>query len=366
MDDYFFISTPLHFMIAANIALQHAHDNTTLVIMTRDATAADHFHAAAGKHPAIFQRVVALPHDTTASRHTDTPRFRAIEALLSDDDAPRIFTGNDRRIEFQYAMHIAARCAGHPHGIYMDEGAVTYFGHKSMHGFAHRYLDPLAKRLFIGRWYRPGLTTGASDWVDTIYAAFPQHVYPLLKRKTLVKIDPAPFNLPPFKALAADMLPNGARYGEMLRGIKLVITLPHEAAYIHAPQPYEVVGRSLLTHFASEQVAVKPHPRTTNHQILEQLFPGAIMLEPTIGMEALLPLLADDCLVAGDISSTLLTTKWLRPSLPLVALMVYDTAPQRMTTLYKALQIPMMTPDDLQAGTRLTALTTNNTFISHS
>ncbi len=349
MTDYFFISSPLHFLIAANIAINEAQDGNVLVVMTRDTKAADRFRVAAEKHPDIFKTAVVLPHEARTSRNTRTPRFQTIAALLSGATEARIFTGNDRRLEFQYAMHVASRDGNRPTGIYMDEGAITYFGHKSMGRFAHRYIDPLLKRLFIGAWYKPALTTGASEWVETIYAAFPEHVHPLLKQKTLVKIAPEPFALSPFKALAADMLPDGEEQAEALQGVKLVVTLPHEASYLDAPQTYEAVSRALLGCFTPSQVAIKPHPRITNRQLLEQLFPGAAILEQTTGMEVLLPLLDDDCLVAGDISSTILTTKWLRPALPVVALMVHKTPPELMTTLYKALKIPLVVPEELPA-----------------
>ena len=349
MTDYFLISSPLHFLIAANISIQDTAYESVLVIMARDAGMADGFRAVAETHPEIFNRVIMLPHESRRSRCTSAPRFRAVKALFSDIGEARIFTGNDRRLEFQYAMHIATQTGARPQGIYMDEGAVAYMGHKSMDSFAHRHIDPLFKKLFIGRWYKHALTTGASDWVDTIYAAFPEHVHPLLKKKTLVAIDPAPFFSPPFKALVADMLPDSAELTELLRGVKVVVTLPHEASYINAPQTYEAISRHLREHFAPSQIAIKPHPRIEDQHILERMFPGATILEKTTGMEALLALLSEDCLVAGDISSTLLTTKWLRPTLPIVALLVHDSPPELMTTLYTALQIPMVTPEKLPA-----------------
>ena len=349
MTDFFFISSPLHFLIAANIAIQEARNESILVVMSRNAQVADRFRIAAEMHPDIFNRVVVLPHEVHQSRNIRAPRFRAIHALLAGAGDVRILTGSDRRLEFQYAMHVASQTGSRPRGVYMDEGAITYFGHKSMDSLAHRYLDPLAKRLFIGRWYKPALTMGASDWVETIYAAFPEHVHPLLKHKQLVRIAPEPFALPPFKALAKDLLADGEAYAEALQGVKLVVTLPHEASYINTPQTYETVSRSFLDHFAPSQVAIKPHPRITNRQLLEQRFPGALILEPTTGMEVLLTMLDEDCLVAGDISSTLLTTRWLRPSLPVVALMVHDSPPEMMARLYAALEIPMVTPDALSA-----------------
>ncbi len=347
MTDYFFISSPLHFLIAANISIQSVRNESVLVIMARDGGIADRFRLAAEQHPDIFNRIIVLPIEANQGRRTRSPRFRAIKELFSVAGQARLFTGNDRRLDFQYAMHVATESGARPQGIYMDEGAVTYMGHKSMNRIAHRYIDPLFKRLFIGRWYQPAITTGASAWVDTLYAAFPEHVHPLLKKKPLVAIASEPFATPQFKALARDMLPDGEASAEALRGIKVVVTLPHEASYIHAPATYEAISGHLLAHFEPSQVAIKPHPRITDRDLLTRLFPGAILLEPTVGMEVLLALLDEDCLVAGDISSTLLTTKWLRPSLPVVALMVHAAPPELMTDLYTALEIPMVAPEAL-------------------
>ncbi len=127
MTDCFFISSPLHLLIAANIAIQDAQNESVLVIMSRNKAAADRFRIAAEKHPDIFDRVVVLPHEPRAGRTVRTPRYRAIESLLSGAGEVRILTGNDRRLEFQYAMHVASRSGGQPEGVYMDEGAITYF-----------------------------------------------------------------------------------------------------------------------------------------------------------------------------------------------------------------------------------------------
>ncbi len=259
----------------------------------------------------------------------------------------RVFTGNDRRIEFQYAMHVATRANPSIEGIYLDEGAVTYAGHKSMNNIAHRFIDPLFKKLVYGFWYKTAPTTGTSAWIQTDLVAFPEAVHPLLKRKRIEAIDPAPFKTPAFRALAAAMLGDAEKIRGQLRGIKLVLTLPHEGACLRNPEPFRAIGRILLGRFAASEIAVKAHPRITRPALIPDLFPGAVLLDPAAGMEAMLPLLDDGCIVAGDISSTLLTTRWLRPDLPVLALNTGSTAPEALLRLFARLDIPRVDPAGL-------------------
>ncbi len=347
--DFFFISSTLHLMMAANMAIQDRSKKRVAVIIAKDASATARYAMLAGQFPNLFDEVVALaPLQGRSLRCLSTPRFLTLKSLFSKPMEARLFTGNDRRIEFQYAMHIATRAnrGRSIEGVYLDEGAVTYVGHKSMHTFQHRYVDPFFKKLIYGGWYRQALTTGTSAWVNTVYAAFPDLVHPLLRSNVVLPIDPQPFKTDEFKALAIAMLNGHEDYREKLSGIRLVLTLPHEGSYIRNPEQYQKISKALSSAYAPECMAIKPHPRITDRACVETLFPGFLLLDHTVGMEALLPLLGEGCRVVGDISSTLLTTRWLRPDLPVIAVLA-ATPPAELTALYQHLQIPMVPPGEL-------------------
>ena len=101
----------------------------------------------------------------------------------------RIFTGSDRRMEFQFAMYQARKANDQVEGIYIDDGTVSYLGHKSIHSIFHKYIDPLLKKLIYGSWWKNALTTGSSAWISTAYLAVPQDAHPLLKNKQLIALD---------------------------------------------------------------------------------------------------------------------------------------------------------------------------------
>lgn len=341
MTDCFFISSPLHLLMAANLAGQNPQHGHETVVIAKSPQAGARLGAVARQFPDLFGEVLDL---SGAGR---SAAFQTLKARFARPGPVRVFTGNDRRLEFQYAMHVATASGRPAEGIYLDEGAVTYLGHKSLHRLAHRWLDPAFKKLRHGFWYRRALTTGASAWIQAAYVAFPERVHPLLKVKRLVALDPAPFKTPRFQAVACAMLEGHADYRDLLRGIRVVLALPHEASYIRCPERYGELHRQLRTRFAAPEIAVKAHPRSTDQALLARMFPGAVQLDHAIGMEALLPLLADGCIVAGDISSTLLTTRWLRPDLPVVALQMQATAPAAMIGLYAALKIPLVKSEQL-------------------
>ncbi|MCF7837072.1 MAG: hypothetical protein K9N49_00415 [Candidatus Marinimicrobia bacterium] len=342
MNDYFFISSPLHFLIAANVAIQHPQHHEVAVLISKDRTAAARYRAAAEKHPEIFSRVLDLSPAAARGRRGRAAAFRDLRAEFARPMTARLFTGNDRRLEFQYAMHTASRANPQVTGIYLDEGMVTYAGHKSMHRLAHRWLDPLCKKLYYGRWYRPAVTTGASAWIDTVHAAFPAAVHPLLKTKPVQAIDVAPFKSPALRSLASALLEGHPDYPELLGGIKVVYTLPHEGAYRKSPEAYAAIGRRLGQYVRPAAIAIKPHPRMTRPDLPARMFPGSILLDHRLGLEAMLPLLGDDCIVVGDISSTLLTTRWLRPDLTVWALVPEEGTVGGMAALYRRLGIPLV------------------------
>ena len=342
MTDYFFISSPLHVLMAANVSLQNPQNDKKAAVVSKSPAAGARTAELLRRFPDLFGGVLDLSAGRAAA-------LAALRAEFSRPGPARLFAGNDRRIEFQYAMHLASRGGQTPEGIYLDEGAVTYVGHKSMFRIAHRFLDPAFKKIRYGFWYRPALTTGTSAWIQTACVAFPDLVHPLLKTKRIVAIDPAPFKLPRFKDLACAMLAGHDDYRDRLRGIGAVLTLPHEAAYLHRPEPYREIFRQLQARFPASEIAIKPHPRIAQPAVLPELFPGALQLDHAVGMEALLPLLKDDCVVVGDVSSTLLTTRWLRPDLPVVALSGQAEPPQVLRRLYDSLRIPLVAPEQLSA-----------------
>jgi hypothetical protein len=353
MEDYYLISSSLHLCLAASIALRHPGHRSTAVIMTRNAANAARFADAARHSPDVFGAVAVLEAPPGIGRWASRRAlYRQIEALVAHPASMRIFTGNDRRLEYQYAMHVATRAGARVEGIYMDDGAATYVGQKSMHGFTHRHLEPLVRKLVHGWWFKDAVTQGASAWTSAVYVAFPTLVHPLLRQKKVVGIDVSPLRDEGFLRLVAALTDDFDALRQTLEGMHVVVSLPKEIHYLDRPQVQERLWAQLTARFDPTHVAVKPHPRSVRMDVLAKHFPGARIVNTNVGWEFLLALLPQDCAVVGDVSSTMITTRWIRPDLPVVATRPPQGVPPVRQALYSAIGIPVVDVDELAAALR--------------
>lgn len=348
MTNYYFISSPLHLCIAANIALGHYEQHNVAVFISKNAAASKFYANVAKRHQDIFDNVVVLAAEKGYREFLlRKKKFRQLEKIFSKPAAVRIFTGNDRRSEFQYAMHIARKYHPQVEGIYMDDGAVSYAGHKSINRIQHRYIDPLLKKWLRGKWWKNSLTVGATDWVDSAYVAFPDAVHPLLKKKKLITLDAGIFKSERFMVFASDFLGADLRLRRLLSQSQVIVTLPHEAAFLAEQAVFRQLNEVLCRFYRCSQITIKGHPRARDINAVKATFPDVPLLDNHIGMEFLLPFLNDRCLVIGDISTTLLTAKWLRPDLTVIAIDVFQELNEQLTHLYEKLSIERVNIENL-------------------
>jgi hypothetical protein len=333
----YFISSPLHFLVASNLAVQNANHRNIAVLISKQQALADSLKNACASVSGIFDQVHLL--GPAIGNKSKRDIRKQSESLLKEyGRIDKIFTGNDRRYEFQYMMHIASIKNEEVCGIYIDDGAISYLGHKSINNIAHRYIDPLLKIIANGAWWRNSLTVGASSWIDEAYLAFPQHAHPLLQSKRLHQIDPDIFSKDIFSELMTALLgPNGVDI-VALRELKVIVTLPHEDLCKHSQKELEGLYQGLREKFSPDQISVKAHPRSMDDEFLTTVFPDAKVLNKSIGFEFMLPVFAKDAIILGDVSSTLLTARWLRPDLSAFKFGA-DSKDSRMLALFNKLNI---------------------------
>ena len=184
--NYFFVSSPLHLLFSSNLALRHDGDHNIVVLMPRENRQFSPFADLLAEDKSIFDEVISFETGHQRSKFAERRRRMALirEAVLQRP-ADRMFTGTDRRVEFQYAMHIASRVNPDVIGNYVDDGMVSYLGHRSIHGIAHRYIDPLFKKLTYGWWWSNPLIIGCSAWISEAHVAYPDLVHELLKSQNV-------------------------------------------------------------------------------------------------------------------------------------------------------------------------------------
>lgn len=316
----FLASTPFNVLTAAMVAFElPAGDEAELGLIDQTSTTAAFREALLRWQSSPFRKIRLLSEKASGKgKHRQRLQgFRCIRQCLQELQPQWIYTGNDRRIEFQFAMaHSNAR------GVYLDDGTYSYLGRKT-HWLKDRVLDNMTKKVAYGRWWKQPPAIGASAWIDHSILAFPESALPILQNKAC---KPLPNNLQraEFAQLAQICLGDQPQPLNTLDGLLL---LPHSSV-MSAQQP--ALGNWLDN--CGTEIAYKHHPRTSSELQSTEMannhwhLPARARAVPAaIPMEMLLPLLPQLCKISGDVSTALLTAKWLRPELDVSVALRADT-----------------------------------------
>lgn len=321
MTNLFFISSPLHFLEACNLAFQTRGDKNLAIIISKNTDAAARFERTIRANLTNFDHCIVLTENKKASKLSARKALmQSIKELVDLHSPQAIYTGNDRRIEFQFAMHCARQINPSAEGIYMDDGAISYLGHKSISNIFHRFIDPFLKKIVYGTWWNNALTTGASKWISTCYLAFPEKAHPLLSHKNLKPIDGEVFAREDFQKIGLSLLDNQSGEIAKLKNLKALFCLPVDDEFKTEQAVFLNARDRFLSDLDASEIAVKAHPRSTLDDSIKQDFDGCLILPKSIGFEALLPLLGKQTKIIGTASTALLTSRWLRPELAVASL----------------------------------------------
>lgn len=246
-------------------------------------------------------------------------RQRTLDVLrhIDRDFLPdSVWVGNDRKVETQYALHLASERLGTRAGRYLDDGLYSYLGDVRQRPLVRR-IDWLVKRLMYGSWWHRSDQAGTSPWIAESWLAFPDDARdrdPVRMRRGLL---PSWFQQRPFLRLSALLAREFAVDRAALRACAMVLVLPHSNQL--RADPALAVGLAELIAAATargDTVALKYHPREVTADPANLLGNKRVLGLPTLApMEMLLPLLPRGALLAGEGSTALLAAHWLRPDL---------------------------------------------------
>lgn len=343
----YFASTLLHLYTSASIALSRPDEAAHLVFI--DQPESDEFPLFN-----IVQQWSLSPFKTThlfygrfkglqnkLKKRKDL--FKTIEQLVTDIKPAHIFVGNDRRIEFQYSMHVTRQLHLKTTGHYMDEGTFTYVGRHASSRLGDAIIDNSLKKLSYGFWWKNPKTVGESSWIQDIHVAFPDEIHKLLRKKNIHQLDSSYFTCDALVQLSERLMQYYQLNTEELLDLDALFTLPHESLFEKQPQ-YRDLIIDIVCHYQqnNKKIAVKYHPRNSAPDVLNLQASGATLLPASVSFEAMLPLLQTHTQILGDISSTLLMAKWLRPELKVTSYQI-DQSTSVFNQLFKSIGISIQT-----------------------
>ena len=262
--------------------------------------------------------IAALAHRVRVKRDLRRQTLAQLGRLDAEYQPHSIWLANDRKVETQYALQLAARRRPDQQpGRYLDDGLYTYLGDVRQRPLVRR-IDWLVKRMTYGRWWQRVAQAGTTSWISQCWLAFPEHAPPPYLDKQIHALPREWFANRAFLRLARDAARGFAVPRRQLRdGCSGVLVLPHSNQLRANP---DLAGqlRALLQR-ANQQgsrLALKYHPREVEADP-GRLLDGtdALVLPALLPMELLLPWLGRGALLAGEGSTALLAARWLRPDL---------------------------------------------------
>ena len=239
-----------------------------------------------------------------------------IKKIIYDINPQEIFTGNDRRIEFQYAISLAKK-KGECKGIYLDEGLYTYISRSSAHSKESNAYRNFIKKILYGFWWEDTNQMGQSNHIDKQIVFFPEFTN---SSKNLTFFPKHFFKSTEFFFLCKKILKHYKLDAKILTSVKILYTLPHEKLLSNNLDHLKFIQKKLKVLPKECILAIKNHPRNkaSAAEILS-LDNTHINIEPSVPFELLLPYL-NHCYIIGDVSSTLLMCRIIRPDLTTISL----------------------------------------------
>lgn len=341
----YFASTILHLYAAASIAAERQNETAHLIFIDQPEDKEFPLYSITKQwQSSPFKTVKLLPGRFKGIVNKLKKRkmlFHDLEKIITNLKPKNIFVGNDRRIEFQFSMHITESIGLNTQGHYMDEGTFTYVGRKASSSFSDAIVDNWLKKMSYGLWWKNPLTVGESAWIKTIHVAFPDLIDQRLKNKIIEPLNHNAFTSSAMMELSTNILDFYTFDSNKLSDLDALFTLPHESLFTNnsgyrtqiLDQIKDLVKQGL-------KVAAKYHPRNSNPDALNLAGAGVELIPAGISFEAILPLIPTKTHIIGDLSSTLLIARWLRPELDVTSLYTGDGNPE-FNKLFSALEIPL-------------------------
>lgn len=348
---FFFVSTPQHLLMASAYATSHPELNCHLLIIDQKQITSNPINKMIESWPQQpFSTVNIFPGKWRGFMGKVPGRkqvFTTIARLIDTYRPSQLFTGADKRLEFQFSAHYATQLGLAPICTYIDEGTITYSPyHPALHRFSERILSKYLKRMVYGSWWDHPLTYGASCWINNVMALFPDLIAPGLKEKSVSEFPSEWFSSPEMQEFTKAQLTDYSAL-EQLKRCKFIFTLPHHSLSKLYPGYIEKLSDFIadLEQKSPGSCIVKLHPRSTLADFPDL---GPVQQLPASQpFELFLPFLNSQTEIYGDLSSTLHTARWVLPEAKLFAINPDPEKRHQMATLYDALNIEITSIDEL-------------------
>ena len=218
-------------------------------------------HEEHRRGPGAQRGIAALARRVAVKRAIRRETLAMLRELDARFEPDAVWVGNDKKVETQYALHLASQRLGGRAGRYLDDGLHSYLGRFRERPLVRR-VDELVKRLGYGRWARRVPQIGTSPWISDSWVAFPAEILDQSPERTRHALPREWFTGRDLLRLSALAARDFQLDRAALRGCSAVLVLPH-SNLLRGNQGLLLRLRRLLEAAAAcgRGVALKYHPR---------------------------------------------------------------------------------------------------------
>ncbi len=309
-----------HYFIGLGLALNDEAHNYHLIFINQSFDdERNPIYQASLKLLEPFASVSCLPLRTSKFQQKNKNRkeaFKILRDTIKKLKPVEIATGNDRRLEFQYAMHYSRNVLKlGVKGAYLDNGTGSYISFQKLNMgkyLARKWIDVPIKKLVYGRWFTRMQRYGGSDWTDTCYLTHPEFAPARLMKKRCVEVEVGFYKTNRAQCLIRSIVTSlGWQEKKQLPGEKILLVLPRgtviEEIY-GSLESAELIIKNITRNYGG--VYVKYHP--ADQDDILNLKGVAEILPSPVPIEILFSVMSFDKVI-GDTSTAILSAKWMLP-----------------------------------------------------
>lgn len=289
--------------------------------------------------PGIYQKTSRLSKAIVFRKNT-----KAISKFFRNHKVNCIYVSNDEGPEAQAALYLGKSANRDAVGIYFEDGSGAY---NSKENKKRSRLQMFIGHFFFGIPWKRISVLGTSPWIDEIHVSFPHLVRAELRTKRLVPISNQSL------LSIAGQIPSvecerlfGMAIDE-LHGVDAILSLAN-SAYAKDNPEYKKAIRDIVS-FAEEygvRIAAKYHPRELLDDYLSiEHLSGISVLPKALPLEMIYIFSPGNVrLVIGDVSTSLMTAKWLLSDATTVSIAPFlNLIDKQLFEVFKRLDIRIIT-----------------------
>jgi hypothetical protein len=273
-------------------------------------------HEEHRRGPGTQRGVGAFARRIAVKRELRRETLAVLDALDARFQPQAVWVGNDKKVETQYALHLASKRTGTRAGRYLDDGLHSYLGRFRERPLVRR-IDELVKRVGYGRWATRVPQIGTSPWIAEGWVAFPAETVDQGAERIRHELPREWFTGRDFRRLCVLAAREFGVDREALRACSVVVLLPH-SKLLRGNEALLLLLRRLLAaaEACGRGAALKYHPREREADPFGLLEGSTVLVLPKLlPMELMVPLLPAGGLLVGEGTTAILAAHWLRPDL---------------------------------------------------